>query len=477
MKVFTKKNVPLFLILLFALVIRLGLFILIHPEHPERAYSPDSFEYLKSASSIYHTGKFNKDASPNAVPETMRTPGYPFFMAVIYFFAGEGNDTALLFIQIVIGSILIPWFTYLLGYRLLSHNVGLIAAGLIAIDPGHIVFSFSVLTETVYTALFMGAMIFLVKFIQEKKNIVSLVFCIVLISAATYIRPVSLYLPMLIFLGFLLITLIKYWSWKDVAIYGIVIVCSFTVCIVPWQLRNLAVAGANQFSTHVSHELQIRAARIYDEVHKVGRKQALLIIKKGVLETTDPSKKMNERQIEYSVNYILDHPWVTAKMLTKGFYQCLVGLGTFPLIQYLGLAEYPEDHVYSEKKFLLDNFRSGNYGLFIFHAGMIAINVITILAFLCGLVLLGLLTIRKKTTPEFSEQRSRKILAVSVVLLAVIFYFLLVSSATDAYFRYRSPVMPIMVVFSAFSIDWLVKRIFKTKPTSSGKLHIPINNV
>lgn len=472
LKVFTKKNVPLFLILLIALVIRLGLFILIHPEHPERAYSPDSFEYLNSALSIYHTGQFNQDASPGSAPETKRTPGYPALIAAVYFFAGEGNDTVFIIIQILIGSILIPWFTYILGHQLLSHRIGLIAAGLIAIDPGHIVFSFSVLTETIYTVILMGAMIFLVKSVQKRRDIVSLILCIVLVSAATYIRPASLYLPMSIFLGFLLITLMKYLSWKQLAIYGIVIVCSFTVCIVPWQLRNIAVAGANQFSTHVSHELQIRAARIYDEIHKVGKKQSLMSIEKGVLETTDTSKKMNERQIEYAVNYIIAHPWVTTKMLTKGFYQCIVGLGTFPLLQYLGLAEYPEDHVYSEKKFLLNNFRSGNYGLFIFHAGMIAINVITILAFLCGLVLLGLLTIRKKTGTEFSAQRSRKILAVSSILLAVIFYFLLVSSATDAYFRYRSPVMPIMVVFSAFFIDWLVKKIFKTKPTSSGKLHV-----
>ena len=55
---------------------------------PHRLLQPDSFTYEGPARAIVQTGRFSASPERLDVPEVMRTPGYPFFIAGVYYLFG-----------------------------------------------------------------------------------------------------------------------------------------------------------------------------------------------------------------------------------------------------------------------------------------------------------------------------------------------------------------------------------------------------
>jgi 4-amino-4-deoxy-L-arabinose transferase-like glycosyltransferase len=188
-------------LLLFAFAIRLFIFIVFQPWNDlvvqKQILQFDALGYHNLAICIKDNFTFCGDA--------FRTPGYPFFVSIIYAIFGN-QPYAAIFIQIFLNLLSII-LLYKIGGELFSEKVGFIAAVLFAIDLHHTIFIYYILTETIYTTVFLAAFLFYVKAIKTSQ----LKFFIItglIYGISTLIRPISQYY----IAGIFLFTLLWYYQ-------------------------------------------------------------------------------------------------------------------------------------------------------------------------------------------------------------------------------------------------------------------------
>ncbi len=93
------------------------------------------------------------------IPTAARPPLYSIALAGVYAIFGPSVPAARIF-QVLLGALLVP-LTYLLARRIFSQAVALIAAGVVALNPFLIFISAYLMTENLYTAILLLAMIVL----------------------------------------------------------------------------------------------------------------------------------------------------------------------------------------------------------------------------------------------------------------------------------------------------------------------------
>src|SRR5262245_10712071 len=153
----------------------------------------DQVGYQRLGHVFATTGTFTRypDARP-FVPETIRTPGYPVFVAATYRLFGESH-TAVAVAQALLFAAL-TLVVYGITTRIASERVGLAAAGFTAIFPPIPYYGALVLTEVLCTLLVTLAMWAAIRAIQTSRArdyIVSGV----LLGCATLVRPNFALLP------------------------------------------------------------------------------------------------------------------------------------------------------------------------------------------------------------------------------------------------------------------------------------------
>lgn len=97
-----------------------------------------------------------------------RTPGYPIFLRLVSLFDSRINLTWVAVVQCLVGGALVVYLTIVLGRRLFSAGVGLIAGFLVAIDPASIGHSVLVLTETLFTVALLCVLISLERILRTR---------------------------------------------------------------------------------------------------------------------------------------------------------------------------------------------------------------------------------------------------------------------------------------------------------------------
>ena len=184
-----KKNI-VFLII-FAFLIRI-VFILIASEDIKRFFYPDSYSYLNLANSISYYLSFSNINGP----EIFRAPGYPFFISIFTFLFNKPV------LPVIISQAVIDtgtcYLTYLLFFRLCSNNSFLAnwAFLLQAISIVSIVQSASILSETVFTFLFI-LMLLILEIILKQKSIKKIYSIGIIMGIMSLVRPVALPLILL----------------------------------------------------------------------------------------------------------------------------------------------------------------------------------------------------------------------------------------------------------------------------------------
>src|SRR5262245_35085501 len=89
--------------------------------------------YVRLGASLAETGRFTRyPDAPVFVPEVIRTPGYPAFVAVFYRLFGIGNDTAVAAAQVLIFPLLCL-LVYALTRRMASERTSVAAAAMTAL--------------------------------------------------------------------------------------------------------------------------------------------------------------------------------------------------------------------------------------------------------------------------------------------------------------------------------------------------------
>ncbi len=259
-----RSRTLLILLLLAALIIRLGWGLSRPADEASLAALPDQNEYLQIARSLLDgRGLSFYDDSVKQVVHAYRMPGYPLFVAVC-----GANVIVVRVVQAVLETSTVLAI-YLLcpatrrraglappppgeagwgpdceasqrsiaGSHLASPGGGgvrLIAAGLVAFNPYLIYFSATLLSETLFTAMLAWGM-----FLLLRTSRWAFLAGLVVLSASVYVRPGAIGLPILLAVGAELaraVGPVKRSFWRVPA--GALAVGVMGLALLPWGLRN-----------------------------------------------------------------------------------------------------------------------------------------------------------------------------------------------------------------------------------------------
>lgn len=414
------------LILLLAVLLRTGLSAL---------SSGDTMSYLLPGVNLLHIGRFfNLNG-----PELDRTPGYPLFLALT---AQHGFLFAAL-AQIVL-SVFTIWLVARIAYTLFAHHprrrtLARLAAWLMVFEPLSVAYSIKLYPETLFLFFLLLTVYLLLRFLS-RRSLTHLTLAAISLAAATYIKPITLYLPL--FVAFALLLYLRRTArlrWQA----PLVILLFSIALIMPWQLRNQRVAGFNGFTSVQQKNLYFFQAaglralmedRPFDEVqHDLGYPDSANYLAAHPEQTNWSQSERLQFQAREATRILLAHPLLAAYLQLKGTAIVALTPGTAGLFDLLGLKPHSapsrltaEDPIRASLNFARINP---------IHALIMAV----VIAYLLWLYWHAILAL---CSPIYSTQFK----SLFILLIA---YFLLLSGGAQAVGRYRLPIMPLVCILAA----------------------------
>ncbi|MBI4859985.1 MAG: glycosyltransferase family 39 protein [Candidatus Riflebacteria bacterium] len=393
----------------------------------------------------------------------MRTPGFPFFMAVVLTLFGAGaKPTVLAQIALSVGTC---WLTWAWARRLVPGGAALLAALLVAIDPPTVCHSLLLLTETLFTFLLVAALLCLWSCRQSGAALAragspaasagapspaataparalrpgSLRLALVgalLLGAGALVRPIGLYL----------VPLAALWAFvvgqgsgrRRLAIALLVAVVGASLPV-GWALRNQAAGvGFTLSDIEAANLLLFRAAPVLARVERTswdvaGRKLEQEVARLAALEKREagsgPAVDRIRRRVAREV--LTSHPMATLAVFADGAFRMWVGPGNTDLLILLGVVT-PE----SPGSWPVTGSPALRAVASCLAASSVALRVATIVLTVVGL--LG--WTRDRRWPELG------------FMIAVLAYFTVLSASPGAYARLRVPATPAASIVAAAAL-------------------------
>lgn len=238
MQLFRSPTYTLRVILFLALILRF-VALLCMDIHPVS----DAGAYVRLAENLMNGNGFTDNGSITAY----RLPGYPVFLAAV--FSISHSIPLVQIVQILI-DVCSCFFLFRIGSLLFSAKSGLVAALIWAVLPSAIVHTSFMLTETLFTSLFLGSLTLL--FYKKNQAEFSFgrgrLFAIgVLWGVCSLIKPNIMLAPISIFL--LCFVKERKITAKVFGYIGVVI-AGMTIVLAPWVTRNYMSFGKATLSTN-----------------------------------------------------------------------------------------------------------------------------------------------------------------------------------------------------------------------------------
>ena len=228
-------------------------------------------------------------------PSALRTPVYPLFLAIF-----QSQITLIILAQMILGVVTV-FFTYQIAKMVFNDEKITIFSGvLLAFSLESITHSYYLLSETLFTCLFVAA---IYAFIHAKKSQKTsfLMLSAVLLSLSILTRPFALYFPVIL-IGFIIFDQ-KPWLSRIKNVFVFIIIIS--LLIGGWMLRNRMVVGVTTISTISSHNLLYYNAaslvaaqrdRNEQEVREVFVNQVATILDEKALPDTEANRYKIEKE-------------------------------------------------------------------------------------------------------------------------------------------------------------------------------------
>lgn len=209
--------------------------------------------YFEISQNLVAGHGFSADTAPPYVPNTLRTPGYLYFLAGILAATG-GSYVFLTIVQLLLGAT-IPLLARRVVLALIDAPLVAFATGIaLVFEPNFITASFVFATETLFMALFFGFLLFFLAYLR-RPTLPMLAASAFLLGLATLTKPTTEYLPLL------LTAFIVYVCWGQgtrriiahVALFGVLILATLT----PWLYRNYDTFGVAGMSSQPAYNLYV----------------------------------------------------------------------------------------------------------------------------------------------------------------------------------------------------------------------------
>lgn len=402
----------------------------------------DSYGYIQIAANLIDNGVFSQDFLPPLSPDYFRTPAYPLFLSL---FRLLGTEVWVpVFIQVVITS-----FTTAIVYQLAKaltsdKKCSMLAALIYAIEPASICFSSFVLTESFFVLLFTTALLYLVRFLKDRKGKDVYLFALFL-GISTLTRPAPVYL---VFVIFPLLLFIRYTMWKTILLSILV----FVLTLSPWFIRTGMTFG-KPFLTKLDDEMLLfyHASSVLSEKQQIPLKEAQGKLRMQVLNEFEGDPKTEITRYAPFVRdkamkvirentgiYIKQHLYGVISIAFKpvrGYFDAQ--MGTVKGYQSITPGEFPANQKIRQAFFAVSSAFSLTMVIF-----QILILLFCYLFFYHGI---------KKLRVDN--------LYAALVFLLVIFYFLNMVVPPFSEGRLRLPLMPLLIVIGTTGFfSWLDKK-------------------
>ncbi len=206
----------------------------------------DSVQYTDLALNMAHGHGFSLEEAAPFVPDSLRTPAYPVFVAAHYRLFGNLWSTS--FTQIFLGAG-VAVFAYWLGWRLTGRKkVAILAGVMTAIEPHFLRYTLSLSTEGFFLPLFCLFFYVFTRYLEERK-VKHLLIAAVSLGLAALTRPVAA--------GFLPVALVimayepvrAHANLKRLMQHAALLFVVVMALLTPWMYRNYKLSGQFTLST------------------------------------------------------------------------------------------------------------------------------------------------------------------------------------------------------------------------------------
>jgi|WetSurMetagenome_2_1015567.scaffolds.fasta_scaffold33160_2 4-amino-4-deoxy-L-arabinose transferase-like glycosyltransferase len=447
-KIVLLASSPIVILLIAGFILRVILFFIFQPYyHLDEVIASDAEGYHKLALQLLQHGNFIVQGTDL---DTFRTPGYPVFIFLIYGVFGI-NVSAVLFIQILI-NLASVFILYYIGKMLIDKTYGFICALLFCIEPDHLQYIFSLLTDTLFVFLLLLSCLFLILFFKKVKSFYLIIASIVL-GLATLVRPISFLFPIVIVSG-LIIYLIKYkkGDFLNIVRYLAIVLISFGITISPWLIRNYYNYGYAELSSIsgynlLNYNVAFAAKRIENKpIENIRDDFDNIVLKKGCAEKMYNPFYKSKIQGEVAKDFIMANKWeyfkahclgminIYSSMDFKTFSQHILRIGTKKQDKYNGG---------SFDKFSIDlgRFKILPFSIILMGGCYAILFFFYYITAVCGAVLFA---------------KERKYLLLFFMFTPILYFTILIGVVGLA--RYKLPISPFYIILSAYCVYSSIKQ-------------------
>jgi 4-amino-4-deoxy-L-arabinose transferase-like glycosyltransferase len=437
-----KQYRGLLMLLLLSLGWKLALWGTLLTMDPGRFLDRDSASYHEPARALLQLGRFVASPETPELVETMRTPGYPLFLAGVYLVWGEYQPMAIL-VQILL-SLGTMALVYRIACMLWNTGTALLATLLLALDITSFTYALKLMSETLFTLLLIAMVVAGIYLIKSPRKLHWAFLVGVLLAAATFVRPISYYLLVPLVLLYLGIGITQRWRRSQLLLAMALLVLPFLLLIGGWQVRNYLLTGSAQYSSVEGVNL------LYRRGAAIVALQEDMDLQEARSQLWEESKPQEEplprrwtavddaRWKQEGMALIWRHPLLFIRSQLPGAVLLMATPGEGELLRMLGLP--------------IGEIRSPLDYLNRFHMPLAVFMSLFALLYL-AIVYCGLLSW------WWHRLRNWRFSSIHLFTWIVVLYFVAVS-AGQGYSRFRVPIMPILVLYAAHGLHqlWLARR-------------------
>lgn len=197
----------------------------------------DTSSYLIPGRNLLLHGSFIADG----VPDLVRTPGYSILLAITSLAGVTAASVANVILSVI--SVIVVWKLALAVFN--SPRIAIGAAWIFAFEPLSVALSILLMSETLFLTCLLLCIERLVAFLHGRR-LHMLAIAGLWLAAATFVRPVTYYLPICLALGLMVVLArVPGLRWKAPA----VLLLGVLPWLGLWQVRNWTETGYSGFSS------------------------------------------------------------------------------------------------------------------------------------------------------------------------------------------------------------------------------------
>ena len=261
------------------------------------------------AKNLVENKVFSRSENAPFEPDTWRTPGYPFFVAIFYYLFGSLYPVLIAHIFLVF---LTSFFIFKIVDKLTNHKLALIASILYIILPGTLLAASALFNETLFVFISMSAL-YLFLFSEVKNMYLKWALTGLLLALTIYIRPASQYILLFFIPAYFIFYLKKEETTRQHIFATIFLIIVFFATLSPWYIRNKIKMDVWAFASTGPYVLfRQNATQFYAALNNIDIFQARrdMLEKAGIPEYPIPQDlKYSKAMQETAIEVITSHPF------------------------------------------------------------------------------------------------------------------------------------------------------------------------